>query len=316
MFQEDKFKKKYLKYKKKYLSMNGGGFYSAKKYEISPSGDKISLVHDEDYNYMEKRNIRHVFNHVKISTFITQTLYDYIIEKINLDKCNIINLIYKIDGLDNKYLFFCDIDSKNIFLELFNGQDENSKLIFPVDLKVILLPMWGASYPLSIKYERTLLFIIFSGLLFSYDIKDIYGFFIDFCSEEKFIIQNPNFCLSMDIFFDKLKIVIDIILETFEKIKHYSKSPTFIPLTGDAMVKKNNDDMKTREKIFNNECLFNTYVNDILKTNFYPNNNFQTSDYMLGLQQSTDRYIRYHLCLKPSSEPIPKSKKNDKFIFF
>ncbi len=54
-----------------------------------------------------------------------------------------------------------------------------------------------------------------------------------------------------------------------------------MPCNG-AMVRINNDDMKTREEIFNNECLFNTYVNDILKINFNPNN-FQTSDYIVRI---------------------------------
>jgi hypothetical protein len=290
MFQEDKFKKKYLKYKKKYLSMNGGGFYSAKKYEISPSGDKISLVYDTYNPDIENRNIRHVFDHVKISTFITEDLYHSIIKKINPEKCNINELIYKIN---DKYLLFSDIDSLNIFKELiYCGDDDN--LIFPLDLKQELLYTWEAIYINKIYYEKSLFFIIFSGLLFSYDIKDIYGFCIDFCSECQFIIQNQDFVLSMDIFFTKLRTVIDIILKTYIKIKDTS--------TGNLK----------------QQCLFKFYVNDILNINFKPKNNFDTLDYKFKYHTSETAKnigLGYHSIVENKLEKIvranPRNYLND-----
>lgn len=235
------YQQKYLKYKTKYLNLiqKGGGNYAYLTYSVSHDGELLNGGNPEhritmtgsSYETMMKDDFRAVFNGKKVCLGIDPPNFNKLFKKINKEKWDYNQLLVFI--LSNKditdkipenivndsshILLFSDIMSKKIFLRFLDEYDE---LIFPSNFKSIFLDTWETIYSGQIHtpviFKTYIKFAIFSGIIFSYDIKDIYGFI-------KKTIDNPDnnlLCVDFnkEIFFDILQEIITIIDKIYNQI--------------------------------------------------------------------------------------------------
>ena len=73
-------------------------------------------------------------------------------------------------------LYFADIISAQIYMDIYNNNNE----IFPRNILRYLFRSLKGIYSPEIYVNESYLFHIFHGIIFSYDIKDIYGYIKDY----------------------------------------------------------------------------------------------------------------------------------------
>ena len=294
---------KYFKYKNKYLNLKfqvGGNNYAYKQYNIDDNDeiikcdyrkDKFNNHNDiENYNNILMENFRAVFNSKKVCMIIYPTEFDKLFSKINKDKCNYNDLLVYVSSnnlitykktLEEDtllILLFSDINSKNIFLKIFDDT-----FIFPHEHehKKIFLYTWKTQYSKKLLdntvYNKYINFAIFSGIIFSYDVIDIYGFIKDQIREYKL-----NIPFNKKIFFCRLEEIISYIKEIDSQIKKPSfEYKTLLPT---------NEDFKYN---YTHNCQLYNYVIIIEKTNM-PNSN----SYNFNRITDTSSSYRYASCVK------------------
>jgi len=123
-------------------------------------------------------------------------------------------------------LYFADILSAQTYMNIYNNNYE----IFPRDILSELFMGLRTMYSPKIYVDKSYLFHIFHGIIFSYDIKDIYGFIKEYRDkfgelvkitnppDEKLQLQLDNLTIiNKDNFFQLLSKIIDIIMNEKEK---------------------------------------------------------------------------------------------------
>ena len=121
-------------------------------------------------------------------------------------------------------LYFADIISAQIYMDIYNNNNE----IFPRNILRYLFRSLKGIYSPEIYVNESYLFHIFHGIIFSYDIKDIYGFIKEYRdklylfyyyednSDEKHKLKEQYENLTIinkDNFFELLSKIIDIIMQ-------------------------------------------------------------------------------------------------------
>lgn len=297
------YQEKYVKYKNKYLNLRyqiGGNHYAYINYDIDDDGNilkKNKRVTNNTYDNLILEDFRGVFNSKKVCMNIYPKDFDMLFLKINEETCNYKDLliyiinnneITNIKPLDNEdiliILLFSDIISKNIFLKILN---DNIDFILPHKYKTIFLKTWNTIYDQIILSDLTIFniyinFAIFSGIIFSYDIKDIYGFI-----KEKIYENNLDIPFNKTLFFCRLQKII-----LYIKIIHnqLEKPPTKVLSSKLKSIKENVKDKYT------NKCQLCEYVIAIEDTNISKAN-------FNKIISNTIPYDGYSACVKSKLKP-------------
>lgn len=162
-------------------------------------GNKICSVYEQIF-LNEMINIVYTRNRDK------QDLYKYIYPNTLIINRGLITSVNDITPDDNDLLLcFTDNESMLQYQSLLNNE-----ILFPPSLKIKLLSTLRTIYTPDVYVNESFMFHIFHGILFTYDVKDIYGYLDDYVKTGKEL--NPMLHIDIDIFFEQLHIVIDIIL--------------------------------------------------------------------------------------------------------
>jgi len=263
-------KDKYYKYKLKYLNAKkqlGSGKFSTIQYEIDNDGNiknKETLralmeseenagkhhEHELIMGVYEKRKICSCFTIKELLSNIEQ--YKLPLNEI-LKTCLIINdtevkndisedIFNSADKEDPSIsvLYFADIVSAQIYMDIYNNNPE----IFPRNILRYLFESLKGRYSPEIYVNESYLFHIFHGIIFSYDIKDIYGYIKEYRDglslyvqiekdrgKQKQLLEQYNNLdtINKTYFFIDLKKIINIILKASER--EPEKGPTKSVLT-------------------------------------------------------------------------------------
>lgn len=239
-------KDKYYKYKLKYLNAKkqlGSGEFSRLQYDINENGDIISkrlIASDDYYNH---KHIMGVYEKKKICSSFTSNELLSNIKQYNLSLNEILKTCLIIEGTELKndiseeifnsicyeqpyitILYFADNLSAQTYMNIYNNNNE----IFPREILLELFAGLRTIYSPKIYVNKSYLFHIFHGIIFSYDIKDIYGFIKEYRDKfgelvkftddpvEKQQVQeqlNNLTIITKDIFFPLLSEIIDIIMK-------------------------------------------------------------------------------------------------------
>jgi hypothetical protein len=314
------YQQKYLKYKTKYLNLKqvGSGKYAYLKYSVDHDGNLLNNGIPEHRttstgstdNIIMKDDFRAVFNGNKVCLSINPINFKDLFKKINKTTCDYDQLlVFILNNKDitdkipenikdsSKILLFSDIMSKQIFLR-FLFLDKYYKIIFPPNFKSIFLATWNTNYSgkifTPVIYKIYIKFAIFSGIIFSYDIKDIYGFI-------KTKIENPDnnlLCVDFNktIFFHILQDIIITIKQIYNEIAKDTN------LAGRKIALTPTDSMRIiphLKHIYQTECKLYDYVVQIEKQNILNNANPNNFDKIIDNKTSS---FRYSGCLKQKTK--------------
>ena len=244
---------KYLKYKNKYLvlkNQSAGNPYASLKFYVNTDNymtrmSESSKLQNLSDDFKKAQIMEVIWKNKTCSSFSISSLRESI-QTYSQDLYKIIEtcLVYdnnsfrpltdidmSNDVSDNTrlVLYFADKGSLDLYLTL---KSTNSEIIFPdsISVKDLYDSLNSISSP-SIIRESSYNFHILHGILFSYDIKDIYGYLqrLNQISTElisknnSYITQQIREPINRDIFFILLRNIINIIL-SYDNIKEYKKS--------------------------------------------------------------------------------------------
>jgi hypothetical protein len=243
------YEQKYLKYKNKYLKLKmqlAGSDFSTLQYNVDSSGtiinshvNKLQSRHEIDtydhnnffgvlfarkicsgYDYNQFTEILDRYKIQKDEPFVEHLLSTIVvINKTTLKTVTNyaeLTALYTANSAEKGFfyiLYFADDKSRETYLLL--SQNES---IFVPDLLLNMYQTLGSLYSIESYDNRTFLFHILHGILFTYDIKDIYGYLYHFNDNiqnynKQFNENIPLIIINKDIFFEKLNIIISLILE-------------------------------------------------------------------------------------------------------
>lgn len=220
-------------------SLTGGGDFAYKKYAVGYDGEArlVATVMPEERQGVARDQIIATFNGRKCATVIFPDHYQWILENVSLQKCDIHDLLLPLDTgkADGSFvplepdsvidasgkqfvittadtrstsyymLFFSDLKTKKVFLEALNNQ-----LICPPKLRYYLLAGYGGNYFEPAFVPASIPFHIFSGLLFTYNQRDVYGFVVDHVRKMKPEVRG-DLVMTPKVFFGELEKIIDIL---------------------------------------------------------------------------------------------------------
>jgi len=304
------YQEKYVKYKNKYLNLRyqiGGNHYAHVNYDIDDDGNILKInkrVTNNTYKNLILEDFRGVFNSKKVCMNIYPDDFNMLFSKINVEICNYNDLlvyilknneITNIKPLENEdiliILLFSDIISKNIFLKILN---DNIDFILPHKYKTIFLNTWNTIYDQTILTDITIFniyinFAIFSGIIFSYDIKDIYGFIKEKIDENKLDIL-----FNKTLFFCRLQKIILYIKTIHSQLE---KPPIEASSSNLKLIREN---VKYK---YTNKCQLCEYVIAIEDTNM-PKTNSTNFNKIIS---NTTLYDGYSACVKSKVKPKVKT---------
>jgi hypothetical protein len=306
------YQKKYLKYKSKYLKLkiiqSGSGKYAYYNYNVNYEGELIGTptlrLATSSYELLLKDDFIAVLNGKKACTCINPKNFFELFKNINIDKFNYYELLVfilnnnditditpeNITDETSNIVLFSDIKSKQIFLNFINKYDN---YIFPVGLKNIFLKTWTTIYSNIIFKDPTVYnvyirFAIFSGIIFSYEIKDIYGFIKNQIKEHNILSIEFN----KEIFFQILQDIINYIICIYNKIE--TKSET--KLNSIKKTKNPYPFIVSSSELrlsYQRECKLYEYVTMIQDKNIFKSDNPKNFDQIDNKWTISTRYNAY-----------------------